>query len=62
MVHERNMLGKTVWVIPTLGKDKPIRGIVFAQGPRYTWWVMLKDSEVQCVCEGDLILDENTQF
>jgi len=56
------MLGKTVWVIPTLGKDKPIRGIVFAQGPRYTWWVMLKDSEVQCVCEGDLILDENTQF
>jgi len=49
VVHERNVLGKTNWVIPALGKDKPILGIVFAQVPGCTWWVMLKDGEFQCV-------------
>jgi len=53
------MLGKTVWVISALGKDKPIRRTVFAQGHlssralelkgillKSTWWVMQKDGEV----------------
>lgn len=29
----KNMLGKAVWIIPALGKSKPICGIGFAQGP-----------------------------
>ena len=62
MVHARNILGKTVWVIPASGKGKLICGIVFAQGPECTWWLILKDGEVQCVPQGDLILYENTQF
>ncbi len=61
VVHVRNMLGKTVWVIPPLGKGKPIRGIAFAQGPGCTWWVMREDGEVRCVPQGDLILGENSQ-
>jgi len=28
VVHIKNTLGKTVWVIPTLGKGKPIHGIL----------------------------------
>ncbi|KAF4794331.1 uncharacterized protein K02A2.6-like protein [Turdus rufiventris] len=40
VVHMNSILGKTVWISPTSGKDKPIHGIVFAQGPGYTWWVM----------------------
>ncbi|XP_071886669.1 uncharacterized protein [Anas platyrhynchos] len=43
VVHVRNMLGKTVWATPASGKGKPIRGIAFAQGPGYTWWVMQKN-------------------
>jgi len=31
--HMKNMLGKTVWVSPTSGNDKPIHGIAFVQGP-----------------------------
>uniref|UniRef100_A0A8C3ETQ1 ribonuclease H n=1 Tax=Corvus moneduloides TaxID=1196302 RepID=A0A8C3ETQ1_CORMO len=58
-VHLRGILGKTVWINPTSGKDKPIRGIVFAQGPGCTWWVMQKDGETRCVPQGDLILGEN---
>ena len=42
----KNMLGKTVWVVPTMGKSKPIHGIAFAQGPGCTCWVMWKDGEV----------------
>jgi len=57
----RNMLGKTVWVSPALGKGKPVRGIAFAQGPGCNWWVMQKDGEVQCVPHGDLVLGENSQ-
>lgn len=34
-VHIKNMLGKTVWVIPDLGKGKPICMNAFAQGPGY---------------------------
>ncbi|PKU28912.1 hypothetical protein llap_20783 [Limosa lapponica baueri] len=60
VVHERNMLGKTVWVFPASGKGKPIHGTVFAQGPGCTWWVMLKNGEVQCVPQGNLTLGENT--
>lgn len=32
-VPMKNVLGKAVWVIPALGKDEPICGIAFAQGP-----------------------------
>ncbi|XP_062465642.1 insertion element IS476 uncharacterized 39.2 kDa protein-like [Pezoporus occidentalis] len=46
VVHIKNLLGKTVWVIPASGKGKPTRGIAFAPGPRYTWWVMREDGEV----------------
>ncbi|GAB0192637.1 hypothetical protein GRJ2_001729100 [Grus japonensis] len=61
VVHMKNMLGKTVWVISASGKGKPICGIAFAQGPGCTWWVMRKDGEVRCVPQGDLILGENSQ-
>ncbi|GAB0205179.1 hypothetical protein GRJ2_002983500 [Grus japonensis] len=47
VVRMKNMLGKTVWVIPTSGKGKPICGIAFAQGPGCTWWVMRKDGEIR---------------
>ncbi|KAM6374676.1 uncharacterized protein FN964_001135 [Alca torda] len=62
VVHERNMLGKAVWVSPTAGKGKPIRGTFFAQGPGCTWWVMMENGEVQCVPQGNLTLGENTQL
>lgn len=32
VVHIKNILGKTLWVITTSGKGKPIRRITFAQG------------------------------
>ncbi|GAB0207223.1 sorting nexin-2 [Grus japonensis] len=57
IVHMKNMLGKTVWVIPASGKGKPICGIAFAQGPGCTWWVMRKDGQVRCAPQGDLILE-----
>ncbi|XP_064902006.1 uncharacterized protein LOC135577289 [Columba livia] len=62
VVHMKNMLGKAVWVTPASGKGKPICGIVFAQGPGSTWWVMLKDGEVRCQPQGDLSLRENMQY
>ncbi|TRZ06225.1 hypothetical protein HGM15179_020883 [Zosterops borbonicus] len=43
VVHVRGLLGKTVWISSAPSTDKPIRGIVFAQGPGCTWWVMQKD-------------------
>ena len=58
----KNILGKTVWVIPASGKGKPICGTAFAQGPRCTWWVMQKDGDILCVPQGDLILGENSQW
>ena len=61
VVRMRDLLGKMVWVSPAPGKGKPIHRIVFAQGPRCTWWVMQKDGEVRCVSQGDLILGENSQ-
>ena len=61
VLHEKSMMGKTVWVLPASGKGKPIRGIAFARGPGYTWWVMREDGEIQCVPQGDLILGENSQ-
>lgn len=33
VAHIKNILGKTVWVIPTSGKGKPLCGIAFGQGP-----------------------------
>jgi len=45
VVHMRNMLGKTVWVSPALGKGKPVCRIAFAQGPGCNWCMMLKDGE-----------------
>lgn len=62
VVHIKNMLVKTVWVIPASGKGKYIHGIAFAQGPMGTWWVMWEDGEVWCVPQGVLILDENNEF
>ncbi|RMC17004.1 hypothetical protein DUI87_06261 [Hirundo rustica rustica] len=38
VVHMKGILGKTVWINPTSSKGRPIRGIVFAQGPGSTWW------------------------
>jgi len=60
VVHMQNMLGKMVSVSPASGKGKAVRGIAFAQGPGYTWWVMWKDGDVRCVPHGDLILGENS--
>ncbi|RMC16241.1 hypothetical protein DUI87_08456 [Hirundo rustica rustica] len=37
VVHMKGILGKTVWINPTSSKGRPIRGIVFAQGPGSTW-------------------------
>ncbi|RMC09840.1 hypothetical protein DUI87_13627 [Hirundo rustica rustica] len=59
VVHMKGILGKTVWINPTSGKGRPIRGIGFAQGPGPTWWIMQKDGETRCVPQGDLILSEN---
>ncbi|RMC18991.1 hypothetical protein DUI87_03590 [Hirundo rustica rustica] len=42
VVHVKGILGKTVWINPTSGKGRPIHGIVFAQGPASTWWVISK--------------------
>ncbi|RMC21621.1 hypothetical protein DUI87_02488 [Hirundo rustica rustica] len=36
VVHMKGILGKTVWINPTSSKGRPIRGIVFAQGPGST--------------------------
>ena len=59
VVHVGKRMGKAVWVAPAMGKGKPTRGIVFAQGPGYTWWVMQKDGDIKCVPQGDLTLGEN---
>ncbi|RMC19992.1 hypothetical protein DUI87_00837 [Hirundo rustica rustica] len=40
VVHMKGILGKTVWINPTSSKGRPIRGIVFAQGPGSTWWAV----------------------
>ena len=61
VVHMKNMLGKTIWVTPALGKGNPMHGITFAPGPGCTWWVMQKDGEVRCVPQVYLILGENSQ-
>jgi len=55
----KNILRKTVWVIPVLGKDKTIHGI--AQGPEFIWWKTMEDGVVQCVPKGDLMLGVNNQ-
>ncbi|RMC19666.1 hypothetical protein DUI87_03229 [Hirundo rustica rustica] len=54
VIRVKGILGKTVCINPTSGKGKPICGIVFAQGPGSTWWVMQKDGETHCVPQGDL--------
>ena len=61
VVHVKNMLGKTVWVLPASGKGKPLHGTVFAQEPGCTWWVMQKDGDVQCVPQGNLMTGERSQ-
>ena len=58
VVHMGKWLGKAAWIASPMGKGKPIRGIVFAQGPGCTWWVMRKDGETQCVPQGHLTLGE----
>lgn len=52
-VHIWKCLGKAVWIAPPLGKGKSICGIVFAQRPGCTCWVMQKDGETWCVPQGD---------
>lgn len=37
VAHIKNMLGKTVWVIPASCKGKLIHGIAFIQGPLCMW-------------------------
>ena len=61
VVHIKNMLSKTIWVIPASSKGSPIHGIAFAQGPGCMWWVMRKDEDIRFVPQGDLMLDENRQ-
>ncbi|RMC20467.1 hypothetical protein DUI87_01317 [Hirundo rustica rustica] len=56
VVHARGLLGKTVWIKSASSSDKPIRGVVFAQGPGCTWWIMQKDGTTRCVPQGDLIV------
>ncbi|RMC20757.1 hypothetical protein DUI87_01609 [Hirundo rustica rustica] len=56
VVHARGLLGKTVWIKSASSTDKPIRGVVFAQGPGCTWWIMQKDGTTRCVPQGDLIV------
>ncbi|RMB92390.1 hypothetical protein DUI87_31191 [Hirundo rustica rustica] len=56
VVHVRGLLGKTVWINSASSTEDPIRGIVFAQGPGCTWWVMQKDGTTRCVPQGDLIV------
>ncbi|RMC19705.1 hypothetical protein DUI87_03269 [Hirundo rustica rustica] len=55
VVHMRGMLGKTVWINSASSKDNPVPGVVFAQGPGCTWWVMQKDGETRCIPQGDLV-------
>ena len=57
----KNVLGKTIWVSPATGKDKPIRGITLAQGPSWTWRVIWNDREVRCIPQGDVAFGENSQ-
>jgi len=52
------MLGKAVWVFPASGKGKPLGGTVFAQEAEFTWWVMQKNADVQCVPQGNLMSGE----
>lgn len=49
------------WLNPLFPWEKtsPIHGIVFAQGPQYTWWLKQQDGETQCVPQGHLILGKN---
>ncbi|RMB88019.1 hypothetical protein DUI87_33965 [Hirundo rustica rustica] len=56
VVHVRGLLGKTVWIKSASSTDKPIRGVVFAQGQGCTWWIMQKDGTTRCVPQGDLIV------
>ncbi|RMC12504.1 hypothetical protein DUI87_10022 [Hirundo rustica rustica] len=55
VVHTRGMLRKTVWINSASSKDNPAPGVVFAQGPGCTWWVMQKDGETRCIPQGDLV-------
>lgn len=61
MVHIRNILGTTVWVIPVSGKGKPACGLAFAQGLGCMWWVTRNDGDVWFVPQGDLMLGKNNQ-
>ncbi|RMC20449.1 hypothetical protein DUI87_01299 [Hirundo rustica rustica] len=56
VVHVRGLLGKRVWINSASSTEDPIRGIVFAQGPGCTWWVMQEDGTTRCVPQGDLIV------
>ena len=61
VVHIKSTLRKAVWVLPDSGKGRPLCGTVFAQGPGSTWCVMQKDGDVQCVPQGNLMLEECSQ-
>ena len=55
VVPVKDMLGNMVWVFPASGKGKPLRGTVFAQGPAFTWWVMQKYGDGQCISQSILL-------
>lgn len=59
--HIKNILGKTVWVIPASGKGKTICEISLPQAPICTWWGMWEDGEVQYLPQRDLIVGEDSQ-
>lgn len=60
VVHVKDTLGKTVWAMPASGKGEPIRAIAFAQRSLCTWWVIVKNGEIQCVPQEDLMLGKNS--
>ncbi|RMC21713.1 hypothetical protein DUI87_02581 [Hirundo rustica rustica] len=57
VVHVKGILGKTVWINPTSSKGRPIRGIVFAQGPGSTWWTIGDTQSPHDTCKEDPAID-----
>ena len=49
VVHVKSILGKAVWSFQFLEKANLSVELFFAQGPGFTWWVMQKNGDIQCV-------------
>ncbi|XP_067999348.1 uncharacterized protein [Melanerpes formicivorus] len=58
VIAEKNLLGKSVWVFPAAGGGKPTRGVVSAEGPGHTYWVMLETGDIQCIPQQNVTLAE----